>query len=128
MGKLLASENLVPDSIVSSSAVRARATSEALAIASGFDGTIAFADELYAAEVADYLACLRGQTDRDQRVLVVGHNPTLEELIECLTGEDEQMPTAGLAQISLSIDAWNNLDANGGGKLINLWRPRDLPS
>lgn len=128
MGRLLASENLVPDSIVSSSAVRARATSEALALASGFDGTIAFADELYAADVAEYVACLRGRSDGDRRVLLVGHNPTVEDLIESLTGEEEQMPTAGLAQIALSIDAWKDLGTNCGGTLINLWRPRDLTS
>ena len=127
MGKLLEHENLLPDGIVSSTAVRARTTSEALALASGFQGTIGFAEELYAAEVADYVECIRARPERERRVLVVGHNPTVEELIEWLTGEEERMPTAALAQISLSIDAWKDLGTNRDGKLVNLWRPRELP-
>ncbi len=128
MGKLLVHENLVPDAIVSSSAVRARMTSEAVALASGFDGTFEIADELYAADTRDYLGCIRERPDRERRVLVVGHNPTVEDLIEQLTGEDERMPTAALAQIALSIDAWSELTLNGEGTLIHLWRPRDLPA
>ena len=38
-------------------------------------------------------------------VMVVGHNPGLEELIAMLTDEWEPMPTAALAQITLQIDA-----------------------
>jgi len=128
MGKLLAAENLLPDGIVSSTAVRARTTTEAVAIASGFDAGIEFADELYAADVADYLACIHARPDTERRVLVVGHNPTVEDLIEQLTGETERMPTAGLAQISLALNAWPELSSETAGTLINVWRPRDLPA
>lgn len=116
----------MPDGILSSTAVRARTTSEAVALASGFEGALVFTDELYSSGVADYIECIRGCPDSERRILLVGHNPTVEELIESLTGEDEQMPTAGLAQISLSIDAWADLGSNGNGVLINLWRPREL--
>ncbi len=126
MGRLLAEENLVPEAILSSVAVRARATSEAVAITSGFGGTIRFAEELYAADVSDYLDCIRAWPATARRALIVGHNPTVEELIQHLTGEDERMPTAALAQIALSIDDWADLGADGGGTLIHLWRPREL--
>ena len=126
MGRLLADESLVPDAIVSSTAVRARATSEAVAITAGFGGEIRLADELYAADASDYIGCIRAWPDTERRVLIVGHNPTVEELIQYLTGEDERMPTAALAQISLDVERWADLEPDGNGRLINLWRPRDL--
>ncbi len=126
MGKLLEQESLVPEAIVSSTAVRARTTSEAVALASGFAGTIEFADELYAADVGDYVTCIRQRDDRERRLLIVGHNPTVEELIENLAGEDERMPTAAIAQIALPIERWEDLASNANGTLVNLWRPREL--
>ena len=51
----------------------------------------------------------------------------LEYLLEMLTDEDERMPTAALAQVSLLIDTWAQLDVDTVGKLVRLWRPRELP-
>jgi phosphohistidine phosphatase len=42
------------------------------------------------------------------------------------TDDDEWLPTAALAQVELEIDDWSELDATSLGRLINLWRPREL--
>ena len=60
-----------------------------------------------------------------KRVLVVGHNPGLEELVARLTGNDEHLPTATLAQISLPIDQWRDLLLLTEGQLVSLWRPEE---
>lgn len=126
MGKLLAEENLVPDAIVSSSAVRARTTSEAVAVASGFGGEIELVDDLYGSGVGDYVASLAARPDDERRVLIVGHNPTVEDLIERLTGEDERMPTAALAHITVPIDRWEELAPVNYATLVHVWRPKEL--
>ncbi len=59
-------------------------------------------------------------------VLVVGHNPGMEDLVQLLAGADELFPTAALAQIELPIDGWDKLGKSTRGELINLWRPREL--
>ncbi len=61
-----------------------------------------------------------------QRVMVVGHNPGLEDLVARLTGEEELLPTAGLARISLPIENWKELRLSTKGRLVGVWRPKEL--
>ena len=58
--------------------------------------------------------------------MIVGHNPGLEKLVEQLTGEWQDMPTAALAQIDLPIDQWRDLTLSTRGTLVDLWRPKEL--
>jgi phosphohistidine phosphatase len=126
MGELLRQADLLPDLILSSSAQRARQTTQAVVDSSGFGGEVRWLDSLYAAPPESYLEALRGVDDSLQRVMVVGHNPGLEELLEELTGEAETLPTAGLAQVALSIPSWSQLDEGVSGKLVQVWLPRQL--
>ncbi len=126
MGKLLREQDLVPDLIITSSAERALATAEAVALASGYEQEIRATRSFYHADPEAYLDVLRQLDDSLERVMVVGHNPGMEELLEELTGLWEQMSTAALAQISLPINQWSELDEETTGELVNLWRPKEL--
>jgi phosphohistidine phosphatase len=126
MGRLLHDEELLPDLILTSTAVRARATADLIADASDFEGPIKQSREFFHAPAADFIHVLRRLPDDYERVLLVAHNPGLEELLSELTGEDESLPTAALAQVELPISRWSELRANGRGRLVNLWRPREL--
>ena len=59
-------------------------------------------------------------------VMIVGHNPGLEEVVALMTGEPHDFPTAALAQIALPIDRWRDLKDSTRGKLLGLWRPKEL--
>ena len=126
MGEILRSEHLMPEAITSSTAARARATAEAVAKASGYNGKIALNRSLYAAGPEAYLKVLHELSDHYKRVLVVGHNPGLEELLEMFTGETQIMPTCTLAHVKFSIDSWIELDYKTKGQLAGIWQPRDL--
>jgi phosphohistidine phosphatase len=72
--------------------------------------------------------------DKVERLLVVGHNPGLEELALLLTGGEEnglrqevevKYPTATLAEIRFDVDRWADVAA-AGGTLTRFIRPRDL--
>jgi phosphohistidine phosphatase len=126
MGKLLREQDLVPDLIITSSAERALATAEAAALASGYEQEIQATRSFYHADPEAYLDALRRLDDSLERVMVVGHNPGMEELAEELTGSWEQMPTAALAQVSLPINHWRELEDGTTGELVNLWRPKEL--
>ena len=126
MGRLLKKENLVPDIIISSTAVRARATAEAVAKASGYKGDITFNGSLYAAGPQAYIDAMHDLSDDYVRVVIIGHNPGLEELVEMLTGEIHPMPTCSLAHINLRVDKWLETDYEIRGQLEEIWLPRDL--
>ena len=127
MGKLIKSEGLTPQWIASSTALRARKTAEAVAKGSGYSGQIHYEDELYLAHPPDILDVVqRTVPDSATRILIVGHNPGLEELVRKLTAQREPFPTGALAQIELPIESWSDLTRTPKGKLIHLWCPREL--
>ena len=126
MGELIRADGLLPDLVLTSSARRALTTAELVAEASGYDGEIQVSRDLYAAGPEEFIEALCALPDALDTVLVVGHNPGLEELVETLTEEAPAMPTAALAQITLDIERWADLEKEGAGKLVNLWLPRTL--
>jgi phosphohistidine phosphatase len=126
MGRLLWEEDLVPDLIICSSARRALDTAEAAAASSGYDADIEVTRDFYHADPETYIGRLRSLPKEVDRVLIVGHNPGMEELLEQLTGVRERMPTAALAQVSLSVDGWGDIGLETGGSLVYLWLPRNL--
>ncbi|MCA9872376.1 MAG: histidine phosphatase family protein [Anaerolineales bacterium] len=126
MGRLLQAEDLTPDLIISSSAERALTTAELVALNCGYDNEIAVTRRFYHADAEDYLAVLGEVDDAYEQVMVVGHNPGMEELVEDLTGESVRMATAGLAYLQLDIDSWRDLTLDTLAKLQALWLPKEL--
>ena len=127
MGRLLRQMDLVPDLIITSSAERALATAERVAQAGDYEGKIRPTRDLYHADPEEFIAVLADLETAFERVLVVGHNPGLENLLEDLVDGWQRMPTAALAQVALPIEQWRELDDATQGKLVNLWYPKELP-
>ena len=126
MGKLVRKYGLMPDVVISSDAVRARLTAEAVVQAARYPGEIVLDHRLYLASPAHTLSLLRTVRENAETVMIVGHNPGLEELITQLTGEQQDLPTAGLAQIALPIDQWRDLKPSTRGTVLGHWRPKEL--
>lgn len=126
MGELIAALGFVPDMIISSAAKRARETVNRAAKAFAYDGEMIFTRELYAAGPESYLNLLKELPDNIESVLVVGHNPGLEDLFEEITGEVEHLPTAALAVIDLDILHWHDISRGAASKIIGVWRPKEL--
>lgn len=126
MGRLLAERELVPDRILSSTAVRAVSTAELVAAACGTSPPIETLDSLYLAAPGDYLDAVRASAGDAERLMVVGHNPGLTTLVTVLTGACERMPTAALARIEFDVDRWTEVADGAPGRLVDLWRPEEL--
>lgn len=126
MGKYLKKANLIPDRILSSSAKRARKTAKRFAKACGYTGKIIKLDSFYHAPVGIYFETLQTLPDKYKNIMVVGHNPTMEQLVHHITGQYQQMPTTALAHITLPIDNWESFSPYTEGKLIDLWTPKTL--
>ncbi|MCZ7546939.1 MAG: histidine phosphatase family protein [Anaerolineae bacterium] len=114
IGQLVEQIGLTPDLVVSSGAKRALQTARRAAKAAGYTGEVMITEALYFSGPDTHLDVLRRLPDDADVVMIVGHNPTFEELVETLTGVDVSLPTATLAEISLEIDSWMEIDEMTG--------------
>ena len=126
MGKFLQDRDLVPQRIISSTAARARQTAEALAESANYRGDIVYLEKLYMAEVEEYINTLHDLPDDLDRVLVIGHNPGMETLLQVISHRIESLPTAVVAHIDVPIDQWNQFNGQTTGEIVEIWRPKDV--
>jgi phosphohistidine phosphatase len=128
MGELMKEEGLELDGVVSSDAARARRTAEIAAKAAGFEGEIRFDEEIYGAGLDDLLGLVKGLPDDRGCVLLVGHNPGMEDLAMALAKEGSdlvQLPTAGVARLEFKVaKRWKDV-REGSGALVEVYRPKD---
>ena len=125
VGNLLRERSLIPELIITSDAVRALTTARAVAQAACYDGAIVAEPSLYHAKPDVVVATLNGVTDTVRAVMIVGHNPGLEDLVARLSGEAVDLPTAALVHLAVPVDDWRNLDLSTGASVVFTWRPAD---
>jgi phosphohistidine phosphatase len=128
VGLLIRQLSLLPDLIVTSDAVRAHATTQAVAEAAGYGGRIVLSPRLYHATPQTIIEVLQEVPDSARAALIVGHNPGLEELVAQLTGESVELPTATLVHLEVAVNEWRDLSLSRRADLKNVWRPRELSS
>lgn len=126
LGRYLKHELIVPDLILSSPAVRARETIERVTHAAKLAAEIRFDQRIYEAGGLRLLEVVSQIENERKTVLLVGHNPGMEELLMLLTGNSEELPTAALARLEIKSSKWANA-ADRRARLAWLIKPRDLP-
>jgi phosphohistidine phosphatase len=111
MGRRLAQRGLVPDLVVSSTAVRALATARGVAREIGYrEDRIREAPELYLASPDEILAVIRGTAAGIGTLMVVGHNPGLTELASRLDDiRLDNMPTAAMLCVEFTVPDWADI-------------------
>jgi len=111
IARLLCAFGPTPERIVSSPALRARETAEAVVAGLGAAAELlSFDERLYLAST-DVLNQVAGELpDALSSVLIVAHNPGMEQWIGRLCGGNVRMPTAGLAAIELPISRWIDVE------------------
>jgi phosphohistidine phosphatase len=125
LGRFLARAEMVPELVISSTAVRARATAELAAEAGDWSCPIERTSAFYDTDPAAVLAEIATR-EAPPRLMVVGHDPTWSELVTLLAGGGAvRLPTAAVACLELPIDSWKTL-APGKGRLVWLVTPKLL--
>lgn len=124
MGAFMQQRGIVPDLIISSPARRARETAQIVTDTAGIAAGIRFEPRIYEASVGDLMEIVSQVENDCEKLLIVGHNPGFEQLVEILSGELQPMPTAALAEIELPIENWS--ETMRGGKLKNLFKPKEI--
>jgi phosphohistidine phosphatase len=123
MGVYLARHGLIPDRILCSPAERTRQTVAGIVKdwPNGVD--ITYADRLYEATPETILSLIRAVAPEVHVLLVIGHNPGLQETARLLIAAgdvgtrerlQEKFPTAALAVIDFAVDGWSKLHRHSG--------------
>jgi phosphohistidine phosphatase len=136
IGAYLMRHRSVPDHAAISPAARTRETWTQAAGAFGQVPAASFEDRLYNASPADILEVIRQIADGVVTLLVIGHNPGLQELAAMLVASGDiearerlgrEFPTSALATISFAVERWSAVHARGG-RLEHFITPKWLES
>lgn len=124
MGRLTRDLDRLPDLVLSSDACRTRETVELWRNGADWDGAVEWRPELYHA-TAETLARTAASVRDARRVMLVAHNPGIEDFATQLAGTDVPMPTATLAIFESTAETWLEFETSTP-RTIGVWRPRDL--
>jgi phosphohistidine phosphatase len=124
VGRFLRKRKLRADLILSSPAARARQTAALVKEAAGLSAKLLYDERIYEADAARLLEVVTRAGESAGALLLVGHNPGMEELLLLLTGEVRQMPTARLACVALEVGEWTEVRV-GAGRLEWLVQPEE---
>ena len=150
MGRWLRDAGLVPDQVLCSTARRARETWQFAQAGLAATPPVSFEDRIYDATATELLALIREVPPATGTLLLIGHNPAIEDLALMLaaapgaarpsaagpgsgtasSGDLERMrakfPTAAIAVLQ-PAGTWRAL-AQGRARLTAFVTPRDLPA
>jgi phosphohistidine phosphatase len=127
IGTYLFKEKATFDSIISSTAERAKATAGLVVDGLKLESDkITFSEELYDASTRTFFQFLSELNDDHRRILCISHNPVISYIAEYLTKEViGDMAPGSLAIIRFNIDSWKEVAA-GNGELENYIYPEML--
>lgn len=134
VGAFLRAESLVPEVVLVSAAARTRETYQLVAQAAGLPSAV-FDRELYLASPEAILGFIRRVSPRTRSLMVIGHNPGLEDLTQILADDGEsdlkalaraaeKFPTAALAIFDV-LTPWGEI-REGDCALKRFVTPADL--
>jgi len=108
-------QDIKPDLMISSLALRAQITSSELAKKINFKGKVHYMKELYQSSPEIYFNILSLQDDEYESIFLIGHNPELTEFANIILTENfYKFPTLGVLAVNLNIDSWEEISENTG--------------
>ncbi len=132
VGRYMRDEGLAFDGVVASPALRVQQT--IAGVEDGYGKTLqpVWDKRIYMASAATLLDIAQSLDDALGTVLLVGHNPGLEDLVLMLASaspyRDEaeiKYPTATLSELRFEVERWRDIE-EGRGELARFTRPREL--
>jgi phosphohistidine phosphatase len=136
MGEWLKESGLRFDLVIASPALRIRQTIEGVESGLGRKLSPLFDKRIYMASAAALFDLVRETDDARESLLLIGHNPGLEDLLLLATEEDTsalraeaaiKYPTATFAGIEMDVESWAAVEEHmQTARLVEFVRPRDL--
>lgn len=134
LGAYIARHALVPDLAMVSTAARTRETWDLVAAALAAVPPVRFEERIYEATPEAILQAIKETGPEFGTLLVIGHNPGLQELAAILVAAGdietrqrltEDFPTSALAVIEFALEDWGRLHLHAG-RLEHFVAPRSL--
>lgn len=134
VGAYMTRHALIPDRVIASTSQRTRETWDLVAASIAVQCPLVYDERLYDATPEAILAVIRECPPNAHSLLIVGHNPGMQEIAALLIAAGdidarqqliEKFPTAGLAVIDFPIDVWAKLHPRAG-RLDRFVTPRAL--
>ena len=125
IGAFINRQDLRFDQVLCSPAVRARETAELVLAAARVVANVRYDQRIYDASPQQLLEVISELSENMNAVLLVGHNPAMEDLLKMLTGHAEQMATCTFAKINLAPGEWSEI-SEAEGTLDSILRPKEL--
>ncbi|MGH1350182.1 MAG: SixA phosphatase family protein [Methyloligellaceae bacterium] len=131
MGAYMRQQNISPDLILCSAALRTRETYELLNTQANFSSEVRFMDELYLINEAQLMKLLYTFTDEFNHICVIAHNPGIHEMVvnlvsmgsmERLASLGSDFPTSSIVVFEFDIKCWSEL-MQRSGKVIAFSTP-----
>ena len=132
MGEFLVRHNLVPDRMVVSAATRAQETARQMLVSMSLqEKKIIFDKELYLADLDTLLEIIGLYAKDGKRLLVLAHNPGMDDLVSYLADEVPPLTSNGKLMVTcavacLQFASVSDVTGRGKGKLTGLYRPKEI--
>ncbi|MEK6781287.1 MAG: histidine phosphatase family protein [Bacteroidota bacterium] len=116
VGNFLKEKSLIPDLIISSSAVRTKTTSKIITdILAHPSIKIIIREDLYETTISKLLDMLAQLDEEIDNVLLVGHNPIFTSLLDYLTHEQNtSLQSAELVILRFELPKWKDINQSRG--------------
>ncbi|MFO7849547.1 MAG: histidine phosphatase family protein [Spirochaetia bacterium] len=111
IGLKMKNAGIMPEEIISSAAKRALETARLCIESWSFEKDIEASEALYTASAQDYIEIIRTLPEALNSVMLVGHNPTIEEFNEVLSGNYIVVKPAHLLWYELDLRMWSNFES-----------------
>jgi len=125
IGEFIKEKGIDFDLVLVSTAVRTRETIELVKERAEFRIEVRYDERIYEATTSQLLEVISQVDDDRESVLLVGHNPGIEELLALLTGQHVQVTTATFAKININAPKWS-AELGNNGTLDWIVRPKEL--
>jgi len=127
MGKYMAEHNIQPEVIFSSPGLRALTTARLISVRIGIKPSdIIVNKNIYTFNSEDLLNAIKSLKNKFDRVMIVGHNPAITELVNYLCGSKiDNVPTCGVAVLRFPVNSWKKVSKNKA-KLESFDYPKKL--
>ena len=123
MGEVIRDLDIVPELVISSTAVRARATAELARITGGWASRLILEADLYGTSPKGALEVVARHGGDCARIMIVGHEPTWSMLIKKVTGGSCAIRTATVADVEMHVVSWDTV-TSASGTLVSVLQPR----
>jgi len=119
MAERLVKQQIIPDQIVSSPALRAITTAKVFASAwQTSPDQIKKEANIYEANVKTLLAIVNNFDNKHNQIALFGHNPGLTDLVNYLAAHLDNIPTCGVILLEFPFDDWQMISADTGKVLM----------